>query len=113
MTEIDKADLQSLLKQTAFLRWLYRQTERAGIFTIATSGADHANLSFAEGRRSIVLEALQECEQAQPIGGVGIPALTLIQMLRETAQSAAKEKPLGRRRDPYGELSDDGDSTGE
>lgn len=108
MTESDKSDVADLLSRPAFLRFIGRMFERSGVMSVATGDATLHPL-YNEGRRSLMMETLGECEEAQPVSKPGLPVLTLIQMLREAAQSAPKEKVLGRRRDPYGDLDGSGD----
>jgi hypothetical protein len=108
---IDKADKQTLLETPAFRRFLFDLIQTSGIFTASTNGTDGRHL-YAEGRRSLGLEVLLSMDGAQPVQSpTGIPVLTLIQTLREEAQSAPKEKPLARRNGPYTDLGDGGDDS--
>jgi hypothetical protein len=55
------------------------------------------------------LDILREVESAMPLQSPsGIPSLTVIQVLREEAQSPTPERTKrGRRSDPYTELGTD------
>ncbi|MDH7973692.1 hypothetical protein QH494_15985 [Sphingomonas sp. AR_OL41] len=103
---IERDDKLALLKLPAFQRFLFDLIQRAGIFEATANGTDGRNLFF-EGRRSLGLEILRDLDEAQPaqLAG-GIPVLTLIQLLREVAQSTPKEKPVARRH-PHAELDDE------
>lgn len=113
MTPQETADLQSLIERPAFILFLLRVVANAGLFSAQTTGADDRDLNFAEGRRSLCLDILREVESAQPVPSLnGIPMVTSIQMFVAAAQSAPKEKPVGRRNDPYRDIGD-GDDAGE
>lgn len=108
MTDAEKGDLKRLLRDKAFLAFLYRRIRDAGLFSLAP--IEGRSLDFIEGRRSLALDMLAEIEQAQPEKSPdGLPILSSIQIFLSVAQSTAKEKTLGRRSDPYGELGDTGD----
>ena len=108
MTEAESADLKRLLGNKTFLAFLYRRIRDAGLFSVAP--LEGRSLDFIEGRRSLALDMLAEIEQTQlEKSPDGLPILSSIQIFLSVAQSTVKEKPLGRRSDPYGELSD-GDS---
>lgn len=104
-------DFKRLCADPAFHAFLYRLIRSAGVFSPSpTDGRD-----FAEGRRALALEVLAEVEavQAQKTDD-GLPVFGSIQILTVAAQTAAKEKPLGRRSDPYRDINtgdgDDGSS---
>jgi hypothetical protein len=106
--------MAKLLAEPAFRRFLWRLIERGGLFVTATSGADDRDLNFAEGRRSVTLEILTECEHFQEEQHPsGLPLLALIQTLREEVQTPQHllEKPRGRRsrNDQYRDLRDRSD----
>lgn len=108
MTPDEVLDLRRLSADPAFLAFLYRMIRSAGVFAPSPSeGRD-----FAEGRRALALELLGEIEAVQVKQHPdGLPIFGSIQILTAAAQTAAKEKPLGRRRDPYRDLgTGDGDS---
>lgn len=108
---IDKADKLTLLDIPAFKHFLLSLIQSAGIFDVSDREDDGRHL-FREGRRSLGLEVLRMMDEAQPVPNPsGIPATTLIQTLMEFAQSAPKEKPVGRR-DAYADIGDDGDDGG-
>jgi hypothetical protein len=110
VTPDEQADFKRLIADKAFLAFLYRMIRDAGIFAISPTGA--RDIAFNEGRRSLALDILREAEQAQAAPSPdGLPLLTSIQIFLSVAQSAPKEKPLGRRSDPYGDLSDGDGST--
>lgn len=116
MSEQVKADMADLLGRPQFRRFLFRMIERGGLFTSATSGADNRDLSFAEGRRSLLLEMLADVESGQPQQHAsGWPLTASIQTLCEEVQTPQRdlEKPRGRRsrNDQYRDL--DGDGSGE
>lgn len=114
MTDAERADLRRLMGDKAFLAFLYRTIRSAGLFSVASTAPDARSLDYVEGRRSLAIEMLHEIEELQPEKSPdGLPVLTSIQIFLSAAQSTAKENPLGRRNDPYRDLSpDDGGSTG-
>lgn len=108
-----KQDMQWLLQQGQFKRFLWRVIQSAGILAVQTDGSVGRNLDYIEGRRNLGLELLAMAEDGQPVPEVH-PAgslLTLIQVLREET-SQPTEKPNGRtkRTDRYTELSPGGDA---
>jgi hypothetical protein len=109
LSDQDKADLADLLERPGFRRFLFRVIQNAGIFQSTANGSDTRHL-FQEGRRSLGLDILREVDAAQPVPGPsGIPTLTMIQVLREEAQSPTPERTQrGRRSDTYSELTTDG-----
>lgn len=102
MTPDEVLDLRRLSADPAFLAFLYRMIRSAGVLAPSPSeGRD-----FAEGRRALALELLGEIEAVQVKQHPdGLPIFCSIQILTAAAQTAAKEKPLGRRSDPYRDLS--------
>jgi hypothetical protein len=105
LTDQDRADLTDLIERPGFRRFLFRVIQNAGIFSATANGSEQRT-SFNDGRRSLGLDILREVDAALPIQSPsGIPSLTVIQVLREEAQSPSQEKPSGRRSDPYSELS--------
>jgi hypothetical protein len=106
LTDQDKADLADLIERPGFRRFLFRVIQNAGIFESHGQRVRSAHL-FNDGRRSLGLDILREVDAAQPVPGPsGIPTLTLIQVLREEAQSQPPERTnRGRRSDPYSETS--------
>lgn len=111
MTPADKADLAKLAADKRFQRFLYSMIQRAGLLTVAP--AEGRSLEFIEGRRSLALDLLADIEATQATPSPdGLPIFTSIQIFLNVAQSAAKEKDLGRRSDIYGDLSS-GDGDGE
>lgn len=114
MTDQIKADMADLLQRPSFRRFLWRMIEQGGIFDIATDGADHRDLNFAEGRRAMVFAILTDVEGGQEVQHpTGRPLMALIQTLREEVQTPQQfmEKPRGRRSrtDHYRDLRDSGD----
>lgn len=110
MTEAEKADLKRLGEDKTFQRFLYDTVIAAGIYAVAPM--EGRSLEFLEGRRSLALDMLQKLEEANGNPSPdGVPVFTSIQMFLNVAQSDAKEKPLGRRSDPYRDLGD-GDDAG-
>jgi len=104
MTDQERADLIDLIGKPGFLRFLFRTIQSSGIFDATANGSDGRNL-YLEGRRSLGLQILREVDEAQPVPSPsGIPILTLIQVLREEAQSNPRETTNGRRSDTYSEL---------
>jgi hypothetical protein len=114
LTDQDKIDLADLIERPGFRRFLFRVIQNAGIFAATANGTDQRT-SFNDGRRSLGLDILCEVDAAQPVPGPsGIPTLTLIQVLREEAQSRPPERTKsGRRPDPYSELRTDGPDAAE
>lgn len=107
MTELEIEGFKRLCADTDFRLFLYRMIREAGVFSAAIE-----RLEYREGQRSIALWALAEVERAQGSPSPdGLPVLGSIQILTAFAQSAPKEKNLGRRSDPYHDLGsgDDGD----
>lgn len=99
--------MQRLMRDEAFKAFVYRMMIRGGFFAVSTSGSDGRDLSFSEGRRSMVVEMLHEIEAAMPVPSAdGNPILGSIQILSAVPQIVAKEKALGRRSDHD---HDDGD----
>ena len=104
---IDRSDKLTLLENPAFHRFLFAMIEAGGVFDATATAADGRNL-FREGRRSVALEMLRDLDTVQPLPNPGgIPIQTLIQTLREQAQSAHKETGFDRRHDDYAELRDE------
>lgn len=104
-----KADRETLLANPAFTRFLWDLIQTAGIFDPTTNGTDGRNL-IAEGRRNLGLEILRSMDEAQPVQSPsGVPVLTLIQTLREAAQSTTSKEPKRDRSSTYGDIdgSDD------
>jgi hypothetical protein len=113
LTDQERADLADLIERPGFRRFLFRVIQKAGIFEATANGTDQRHL-VNEGRRLLGLEILREVEAAMPLQSPsGIPSLTVIQVLREEAQSPSKEKPSGRRPDTYSELTADGPNSAE
>lgn len=110
MTDQDKVDRSHLMTLPAFRRFMtLHAIQMAGIFSATATGSDGRNL-FLEGRRSLGLDMLRDLDEAQPIQSPsGIPVLTVLQLLREDAQSNPQEKPNGRRSSPYRDLDPDAD----
>lgn len=106
LTDQETADLFDLIERPGFRRLMLRVIQMAGIFSATTNGSDSRHL-YNEGRRSLGLEILRLLEAAQPAqGSSGNPTLTLIQLLREEAQSPPPERQKnGRRPDPYSDLN--------
>lgn len=110
MTDAEKADLKKLAANPAFQHFMYGAILKAGLFSVAP--VEGRSLDFIEGRRSLALDMLSELERVQETQSPdGLPLFTSIQIFLNVAQSAPKEKTLGRRSDPYRDLGDgDGDS---
>lgn len=106
LSDEDKAELADLIGRPGFRRFLFRVIQNAGIFSATANGSEQRT-SFNDGRRSLGLDILREVEAAMPLQSTsGIPSLTVIQVLREEAQSPPPERTKsGRRSDPYSELS--------
>jgi hypothetical protein len=102
--ELARNDVESLMLDPKFLRFLSTIRLTAGIETVAY-GPEDRHLHFAEGRRSLWCDILRTAELAQP------EALLLI--LTEEMK-AAKETTRGRPR-KYDRLrtDDDGDPAAE
>lgn len=103
MNETERGRFKRLCADTDFRLFLYRMIREAGVFS---SSPDR--LEYREGQRSMALWALGEVEAAQGSPSPdGLPVLGSIQILTAFAQSAPKEKNLGRRSDLYGNLGSD------
>jgi hypothetical protein len=113
LTDQERVELVELMKVPGFRNFLFRVIQKARIFDATANGTDQRHL-IDEGRRLLGLEILREVEAAMPLQSPsGIPSLTVIQVLREEAQSPSKEKPSGRRADTYRDLDGtDGGSDG-
>jgi len=104
---ISSADKKSLLGNAAFRRFCFDLIQRSGFFEVTANGSDGRNL-FNEGRRSLGLEVLRDLDAAQPVQpGTGAPILTLIQLLREAAQSTPQETTRDRPAELYADISED------
>lgn len=109
MTEQELAGFKRLCADTDFRLFVYRMVREAGVFS---SAADR--LEYREGQRAMALWALAEIEAAQGTPSPdGLPVLGSIQILTAFAQSASKEKNLGRRSDPYRDLGSGDDPDGD
>lgn len=110
MTDQDKVDREQLMSLPSFRRWLcLHAIQNSGIFSATANGSDGRNL-YLEGRRSLGLDMLRDVDEAQPLPAPsGIPVLTVLQLLREDAQSTPQEKPNARRADPYSDIRSDAD----
>jgi hypothetical protein len=104
-----KLDLEHLLRQPEYLRFLFRVIQIARIFEPVTDGSDTRHL-YHEGRRDLGLEILAMADAAQPVRHEsGLPILTAIQVLREEAQKPGTEKAKRTRYDRREELTPDDD----
>jgi hypothetical protein len=113
LTDQQLADYKDLLERPQFRRFLLRLIQLSGIYEATANGSAERTF-FANGRRSLGLDILREVDAAQPVPGAELPSLTLIQVLREDAQSALTERnPRGRRNGLYNELGTDGDGNGD
>lgn len=98
-------DMAALIAMPAFKRFLWRSIQTSGILSQATNGADARDLSFAEGRRSLMFAILSDVEQGQqPELRHTHSIMTLLAVLREEANPAPKEKKSATGR--YGELGE-------
>jgi hypothetical protein len=106
------ADMQFLMEQPAFRRFVFRSIQTAGMLThkgAGTQGFDGRDLAFAEGCRSLGFFILAECECGLP-SDLQRPAdnlMTLLSVLNEESKDIGTEKKNVRRNDRYGD--DDGD----
>lgn len=109
-----REDMESLLARPAFLRFLYRHAiQTAGLLDRTGGSSQGRNLDYHEGRRDLALEMLADAEKGQPASHPEYPPiLTTIQILREAAQSASKEKKSDARYDRNRDLGSD-DEPGE
>ncbi len=99
-----KEDAQLLMERPEFRRFLFSVIQSCGFFS-ATNGSDPVT-SFAEGRRSLGLDILATVETGQPAEHPDrIPILTLMQVLREEAQTKT-EKPNGKKFNRTDELTE-------
>ena len=114
LTEQETADFVDLMERPQFRRFCLRLIQMSGIF-LATANGSETRTFYENGRRSLGLEVLRLLEAAQPVqGNSGNPTLTMIQLLREEAQSPPIERTKsGRRADPYSELRTDADTGAE
>ena len=108
----EKADAQFILAHPETRRFLWRVIQSSGILSRTTDGSVDRHLAYDEGRRNLGLDILAMVEVGQPhTHPDGQPILTLIQVLREEANSQPQEKTKRDRYDRNAELdrSDDGD----
>lgn len=97
--ELARLDIEALMLNDKFLRFLSTIRLVAGIETVAY-GPDSRHLHFMEGRRSLWCDILRTVELAQPDA--------LLRILTEE-MNTSKETASGRRK--YNRLDiDDGDS---
>jgi len=103
------ADMKALLAMPEFLRsFLFPVIQMSGILSPTTDGSVDRHLAYSEGRRNLGLEILAMAELGQPAAHPnGQPILTILQVLREEANSQPQEKPSGRRYDRNDDLRDD------
>lgn len=96
--KLERLDMEALVKLPAFLRFLSRLIQNAGIHAATTNGTDGRYL-VSEGRRDLGLTTLRDA--ARGIAGVedaqAAFTLLLIQVLREDAQASPQEAPRDRR----------------
>lgn len=107
-----KSDMEFLNSRPEFRRFMWRAIQMAGFFEHRGPGKSERDLAYAEGRRSLGLELLDDAEQGQPAAHPDrIPILTTIQILREEAQQATSEGRKDRHRyDRTADISPDVDS---
>lgn len=104
-------DMAELMSLEPFRRFLFRAIQIAGILDPATNGTDGRNLDFHEGRRSLGFDILRDAEAGLP-PDLRHPncIITLMNVLREEANPAPKEKAHGRKnpdQDRYADIDDD------
>lgn len=98
----DREDMIFLLKRPEFVRFLWRVIQSAGILRATTDGSIDRHLAYDEGRRNLGLDILAMVETGQPVPHPeGLPVLTLLQTLREEANSQPQENKRDRRNDQY------------
>lgn len=109
-----RADMEMLVRQTAFKHFLWRVIQSAGLFEPTTDGSEGRD-RYRAGRRDLGLELLGLAELGQPVQDVHpdqIPLLTIIQTLLEEAQKSPEEKSNARSSEKYNrtdDLRDEGD----
>lgn len=109
-----RADMESLVRQSAFKHFLWRVIQKAGLFEPTTDGSEGRD-RYRAGRRDLGLEILDLAELGQPIQDVHpdqLPLLTIIQTLLEEAQKPPEEKSNVRPSEKYDrtlDLRDEGD----
>jgi hypothetical protein len=98
MSDQEQLDREQLIALPAFLRFLSRSIQSAGIYSGTTNGADGRNL-VSEGRRNLGLDILHDAAGAIPLPDPEARLkMLLLSILREDAQSTPPpEKPRGRR----------------
>jgi len=103
----ERADLEALIGQPGFLRFLSRVIQSAGIYAATTNGTDGRYL-VSEGRRDLGLNILRDAARGIPLvdDPAGALGLLLIQVLREEAQSTPQEIPRGRKQSDDTDESD-------
>lgn len=87
----DLLDMQELVQQPAFTRFLLRVIQRARIFSPTTDGSREQHL-LNEGARQLGLAILEMAEQGQPAAHPDLPIFTLLQVTREEAITPAKQE---------------------
>lgn len=94
----EKQDMEKLVAEPAFLRFLSRVIQISEIHSATTDGADGRYL-VSEGRRDLGLNIIRDAARGMPADDSEAAfKLLLIQVLREEAQSTIQETPIARRR---------------
>ena len=92
---IDTPTLRALIARDEFQQFMAWLAIQGGLYAVETNNDRRA---FADGRRSLVLDAMAMIDAAQPgIASAAMPARAAIQLNQAALQIAAKEKNLGRR----------------
>ena len=96
-----KDDMELLLKQPPFLRFIFELIQRGGVLEAAAHGSDERTF-IAIGRRQLALEILGMVEIGQPVAHPDkLPILTLLQVLREEASKPTETRNAKDRSSHY------------
>lgn len=108
-------DMEFLLRQPAFLRFLGRVVQLGGLFEQVTTGTEGRELAYFEGRRNLALDILHDAETGIPDKDPdGAPLFVAIQIFSEQANQAVTEKTnaRGRRGDQCDRTAEAADDDG-
>ncbi|KQM18388.1 hypothetical protein [Novosphingobium sp. Leaf2] len=101
MADLTPSEVELLLSQPDFRRFVFAAIQRAGI--LSQEGPAHGqtprDLSFAEGRRSLGFEILQMAHlgQSEDVRNADPSALVTLNSVIQTAVTAPKEKKSAAR----------------
>lgn len=100
-------DMVSLMRLSAFKRFLWRVIQDAGLLERNADGSDGRD-RYRAGRRDLGLDILDLAERGQPVQDLhpNYPLLTIIQTLIEETQKSPEEKSNVRSPKSYDRTAD-------